>query len=327
MASKQTELLSILLVAVSLACATTASALAQSYPQRPVRLIVPLSPGGGVDTIARLLARHYGSVWAQPFVVDNRAGAGGTIGVDLVVKAAPDGHTLLVSSSGIITNAATRPAGTRGYDPTRDLEAVTQLVSTPYLVAVSAASPFTDLRQLIGAAQKKPDAISYASAGVGGITHMAAELLRSQAGVAMTHVPFRGIADAYPAVATGQINWVLGNPISVMPLVAAGRLRAIATTSLKRVRSLPDIPTVTESGVPGYEVVGWFGVTAPAGTPRPVLNLLYEQAAKAMQDPEVVRRMEREGSEIVLSPPDVFKKAIRAEYEMWRKLASSMVRE
>lgn len=297
-----------------------ANAAAQSYPQRPVRIIVNVSAGGGVDTLARMAAQHYSTLWGQTFVVDNRTGAGGSIGVELVTKAAADGYTLLVSSSTVITTAALRP---QNYDPLRDLQAVTKLTSNPYIVCVTPTLPVTNIKELIALAKSKPGGMSFASAGIGSIVHMGAELLTVLARTPMTHVPYKGVAEAYPAVASGQVDWIIGSPISALPLIKGGRMRAIAVTSAARSKALPELPTVAESGLPGYDVVAWFGMLAPAGTPAAIINTLQSEAKRALQSPEIVRRMEIEGTDIVSSTPAEFAREVKAEYEKWRELVKN----
>jgi tripartite-type tricarboxylate transporter receptor subunit TctC len=301
---------------IALLCAT-APANAQAYPQRPVRIIVNVTAGGGVDALARIAAQHYTAVWGQPFVVDNRTGGGGSIGVEMVAKAAPDGYTLLVSSSTVITNAALRP---QNFDPVRDLLPVTKLTSNPYILAVTPSLPVTNVKELIALAKTKPGGLSYASAGVGSIVHMGAELLTVLAGVPMTHVPYKGVADAYPAVASGQVDWIIGSPISALPLIKAGRMRGIAVTSATRSKALPELPTVAESGVPGYDVVAWFGMFAPARVPPEIIANLNAEAKRALQTPQVARRMEIEGTDIVGNSPQEFAVEVKAEFEKWRDL-------
>src|SRR3982751_6303408 len=183
---------------------------AQPYPQRPVRIVVNVTAGGGVDAVARIAAQHYTQLWGQPFVIDNRVGAGGSIGVELVTKAAPDGYTLLVTSSGVVTNAAIRP---QSYDPVRDLQPVSRLTSNPYIVILTPSLPAGNNKELIALAKTKQGGLSYASAGVGSIVHMGAELLAVMANAPMTHIPYKGVADAYPAIAAGQADWMIGSPI------------------------------------------------------------------------------------------------------------------
>jgi tripartite-type tricarboxylate transporter receptor subunit TctC len=290
---------------------------AQSYPQRPVRIIVNVSAGGGVDALARIAAQHYSMLWGQPFVVDNRTGAGGSIGVELVARAAADGHTLLVSSSTVITTAALRP---QNYDPVRDLQAVTKLTSNPYIVCITPTLPVTNIRELIALAKSKPGGMSFASAGIGSIVHMGAELLTVIARTPMTHVPYKGVAEAYPAVASGQVDWIIGSPISALAFIKAGRMRGIAVTSGTRSKAMPELPTVAESGLPGYDVVAWFGMLAPAGTPAAIVNKLQTEARRALNTPEVMRRMEIEGTDIVGNAPQEFAIEVKAEFEKWREL-------
>ena len=299
--------------AAALACA---AAHAQPWPDRPVRVIVNVAAGGGVDTLARICAQHYAAVWGQPFVVDNRAGAGGNIGAELVAKAAPDGYTLLVSSATDDTNAATRA---QAYDPVRDFAAVTKLTANPYIVVVTPALPVRTVPELAALAKTRPGGLSFASAGTGSILHMGGELLALMTGAPMTHVPYKGVAEAYPAVVSGQVDWMLGSPISALPLIKTGRMRGIAVTSPTRSAALPDLPAVAES-VPGYDVVAWFGMFAPAGTPPAIIARLNAEAKRALATPEVARRMEAEGTDVVVNAPSQFAAQVKAEYDKWRGL-------
>jgi tripartite-type tricarboxylate transporter receptor subunit TctC len=297
--------------------ATAAQPAAQDYPQRPVRVIVNVSPGGGVDSVARIVSQHYQSVWNQPFVVDNRAGAGGSIGVELVAGATPDGYTLLVCSSGVVTNAAIRP---QSYDPIKDLQPITSLTSAPYLLLVTPSLPVKTVADLLAMAKAKPGAVSFASAGQGSILHMSAELLVALSGTKMLHVPFKGVALAYPAVVSGDVNWVLGFPTSALPLVKAGRLRAIAVTSNTRSKLLPELPTIAESGVPGYDVRGWFGMFAPARIPASIVAKLHAEAKRIMHSPDVVSRTNLQGADVIANSPQEFAAEVKAEYAKWRDL-------
>ncbi len=309
--------------ALALLCAVPALAHAAApagpgnYPQRPVRIVVNVTAGGGVDAVARIAAARYTQLWGQPFVIDNRVGAGGSIGIELVAKAAPDAYTLLVTSSGVVTNAALRP---QSYDPVRDLQPISKLTSNPYIVILTPSVPASGIRELIALAKTKPGGVSYASAGVGSIVHMGAELLAVMANAPMTHIPYKGVADAYPAVAAGQADWMIGSPISALPLIRAGRLKAIAVTSKVRAKALPELPTVAESGIPGYDVVAWFGMFAPAHTPMNIVSQLAAEAHKAMQTPEVLRRMDVEGTDAVGNSPQEFAQEVKVEYDKWLAL-------
>ena len=289
---------------------------AQGYPQRPVRIVVPVSAGGGVDSLARIVAQHFNAVWGQPFIVDNRPGAGGSLGAEIVSRATPDGYTLMVTSSSFVTNAAIRQVR---YDPIRDFQPVTKLTTNPYIIVVTPSLPVKSVSDLVALAKAKPDGISYASSGTGGVLHLGAELLAVLTNTRMLHVPYKGVADGYPAVMSGQVNWMLGSPISAQPLMKAGRLRGIAVTGPTRIKALPDLPTIGES-VPGYEVSAWFGLVAPAHVPAPIVEQLYKEAAKAVTEPELTRRMEAGGTETVGNTPQEFTQQVKAEYEKWRGL-------
>jgi tripartite-type tricarboxylate transporter receptor subunit TctC len=272
-----------------------------------------------VDILARIVADHYSQVLGQRFIVDNRPGAGGSIGVETVAKAAPDGHTLLVSSSSMVTNAAIQ---TVRYDPIRDFQPVTKLTSNAYILLTTTSLPVSSVKELVALARSQPGNVTYASSGTGGVLHLGAELLCALAGVRMNHVPYKGVADAYPAVISGQVNWVLGNPISALPLIKAGRMKGIAVSGAARMKVLPELPTIAESGVPGYAVDAWFGLFAPARVPPRIVEKLYVEASRAVRAPELERRMQAEGADVVGNPPQEFAAQVRAEYEKWRSLVA-----
>jgi len=292
---------------------------AQPYPQRPVRIVVPVSAGGGVDTLARIIGEHLSVTLGQRFIVDNRPGAGTAIGAGIVAHATPDGHTLMVSSSSFVTNAAIQ---TVRYDPVKDFRPITKLTTNPYIIVATPSLPVSSVKELIALARTKPGQLTYASSGTGGIFHLGSELLCVLAGVKMTHVPFKGVADGYPAVISGQVNWIFGSPISALPLIRSGRLKGIAVTSAARSRYMPELPTVAESGLPGYAVDAWFGFFAPAGTPAAIVDRLHAGAAKAMAAPEIGRRMEAEATTIGVNPPKAFAAEVKAEFEKWRGLVA-----
>ena len=306
--------LSAMLLAPALAAA------AQAYPERPVRIAGNVTAGGGVDTTARAVAQHLYSVFEQPFIIDNRTGAGGAIGIELVAKAAPDGHTLLICSSGIVTNAAYRQVN---YDPIRDFQPVSNLTSTPYIIVVTPSLPVKSVKDLIALAKSKPGTVSYATSGLGSITHLAASLLPTLSGTQMLSVPYKGVADAYPAVARGDVNWMIGAAISSLPFIQSGHLRALAVTSTQRSKALPDLPTAIESGLPGYEVVGWFGMFAPAGTPMALVDKLSAEAKRGLQQPAFARRAEAQATEILGSSPQELARVVKAEMAIWRKVVAA----
>ena len=289
---------------------------AASYPERPVRIVVPVSAGGGVDSIARIVAQHLNAVWGQPFIVDNRPGAGGSLGAEIAARATPDGYTLMVSSSSYITNAAIREVR---YDPIRDFQPITKLTTNPYIIVVTPSLAVKSVNDLVALARAKPGTLTYASSGIGGILHMGAELLTAMTNTKMIHVPYKGVADGYPAVMSGTVNWMLGSPISAQPQMKAGRLRGIAVTGEKRLKALPELPTIAET-VPGYEVSAWFGLFGPARLPAPILEALYKEAAKAVNEPQLAARLEAGGTETVGNPPREFTQQAKNEYDKWRNL-------
>ena len=300
-------------------CLGIAAAGAQQYPVRPVRVVVPVSAGGGVDTLARIVSDHLSAAWGPRFIVDNRPGAGTSIGAEIVAKAAPDGHTLMVSSSSFVTNAAIQSVR---YDPVADFQPITRLTTNPYVILVTPSLPVASIKDLVALARAKPGVITYASSGTGGIFHLGSELLCVLAGVRMTHVPYKGVAEGYPAVMSGEVNWIFGSPISALPFMKAGRLKGIAVTSAARSKALPELPTVAESGVPGYEVDAWFGLFAPARLPPELVEKLYAGASAAVRAPEIVRRMEAEGTGVVANRPQEFSREVKAEFEKWRGLVA-----
>lgn len=310
-------------ILTSLILLSAATAYAQQYPQRPVRVIVNVAAGGGVDIVARIVAQHMGQVFGHTFVVDNRTGAGGAIGTELAAKAAPDGYTLMVSSNTAITTAAVRSTASQGYDPVRDFQAVSKLTSNPYIICVAPNLPVANIGELLAMAKAKPGGVSYGSAGNGSILHMTAALLAMMSNTTMLHVPYKGVSEVYPAVISGQVNWVAGAPISALPFTKSGRLKGIAVTSATRARAAPELPPVADT-VPGYEVIASFGMYAPAGTPMAIVNKLQAEAKRALQAPEVTRRMDAEGTDVVGGTPQQFALEVKAEFEKWRGLARKL---
>lgn len=298
------------------ACTAVAFAQAPAYPTKPVRIIVPYPAGGTTDIIARLAAAQLSERLRQPFVVENRAGASGAIGSVAVAQAAADGYTLVMgtaSSHGI--NSALQK--NLPYDAVKDFAPVTVVASTPNIIVVHPSVPARTLGELLALAKARPGQINFGSTSPGGSPHMSAELLKMMAGVDMTHVPYKGASPMLTDLMGGQIQAGFDNLPSTIAFVRSGKLRALAVTTAQRWPGAADIPTVAES-VPGYEVSGWFGLLAPAGTPRAVLDTLQTAVAQAVRDPEVTRQLRSLGAEPVASRPEAFAQQIRADVDKWR---------
>ncbi|MFN3731252.1 Bug family tripartite tricarboxylate transporter substrate binding protein [Comamonas testosteroni] len=298
------------------ACTAVAFAQAPTYPAKPVRIIVPYPAGGTTDIIARLAAAQLSERLRQPFVVENRAGASGAIGSVAVAQAAADGYTLVMgtaSSHGI--NSALQK--NLPYDAVKDFAPVTVVASTPNIIVVHPSVPARTLGELLALAKSRPGQINFGSTSPGGSPHMSAELLKMMAGVDMTHVPYKGASPMLTDLMGGQIQAGFDNLPSTIAFVRSGKLRALAVTTAQRWPGAADIPTVAES-VPGYEVSGWFGLLAPAGTPKAVLDTLQTAVAQAVRDPEVTRQLRSLGAEPVASRPEAFAQQIRADVDKWR---------
>ena len=298
------------------ACTAVAFAQAPAYPAKPVRIVVPYPAGGTTDIIARLAAAQLSERLRQPFVVENRAGASGAIGSVAVAQAAADGYTLVMgtaSSHGI--NSALQKY--LPYDAVKDFAPVTVVASTPNIIVVHPSVPARTLGELLALAKARPGQINFGSTSPGGSPHMSAELLKMMAGVDMTHVPYKGASPMLTDLMGGQIQAGFDNLPSTIAFVRSGKLRALAVTTTQRWPGAADIPSVAES-VPGYEVSGWFGLLAPAGTPRAVLDTLQTAVAQAVRDPEVTRQLRSLGAEPVASRPEAFAQQIRADVDKWR---------
>lgn len=310
----------VLRVAALAACAALSAgpAAAQAWPTKPVKLVVPLTPGSGADIVARILGRKLQDLWGQPVVVDNKPGAGGQIGTREVVRADPDGHTLLVQSASHAANVAMYKS--LPYDPLKDLVDVALLAKTPYVMVASATGPYKSVKEVVERAKVRQPGVFFASAGVGTSTHLTAELFADKAGVQMTHVPFKGSPDAINDVAGGNSAFYMAPLPTVAGMLKDGRLVPIGVTSGKRVASLPQVPTIAESGYPGFEAELWVGLWAPAGVPPAVLEKLAADVAKALQSPEVVEQFAKGGNEPGTLGPAAFAKFVRSEVETNRSL-------
>jgi tripartite-type tricarboxylate transporter receptor subunit TctC len=308
--------------AVPLACLLlaffTCAAAAQSYPSKPVRIVVPFAPGGGVDLTARILAQKLTERVGQSFIVENRTGASGIIGTEFVAKSAPDGYTLLVGSQ---TTQAVVPAmyGKLNYDTARDFAAVTEIAFSPLLIVVHPSLPVKTVKDLIALAKARPGQLTFGAAS-GGTPHMAGELFKLVAHVDMLFVPYKGEGPAIADAMGGQISMVFSNLPVALPQAQGGRLRALAVTSRQRVSTAPGIPTAAESGLPDYEASTWFGLFAPAATPRDVIGKLNADAASALNVPEVKERMAGQGLFVVANTPEQFAAFVKTEIPRWAKV-------
>jgi tripartite-type tricarboxylate transporter receptor subunit TctC len=293
-----------------------ASAIAQPYPNRPVRVVVPFAPGGAVDIVARLVAQKMTEAYGQTVVVDNRGGAGGTIGTDLVAKSKPDGYTLLVASMGVAVNAVLYPK--LPYDTLKDLAPVTTLAEQPNLIVVHPSLPVKSVRELVALAKARPGAVSYASGGVGSNSHLATVLFEQVAKVRLLHVPYKGMGPAMTDLVGGQVQLIVSNVSTALPFIRSGRLRLLAVTSKQRFALLPDTPTVEEAGVRGYDSSGWYGLWAPAGMAPDLLSIINRDVTRILASPAMREQLGAQGLQAIPTTADAFSKALRLEIDKWR---------
>jgi tripartite-type tricarboxylate transporter receptor subunit TctC len=294
------------------------SATAQ-YPNKPLRLIVPFAPGGSTDIFARLIAERAQAPLGQPVVVDNRAGAAGNIGAEAVVRSAPDGYTLLMATTGVmaINNALYK---NMTYDAAKDLAPVVYVASITNVLIVPPDLPAKNVAELIAMAKKEPGKLTFASSGAGASTHMSAELFKSMTGTDILHVPYKGSGPALPDLMSGRVSMMFENAPGAVPHIKAGKVRALAQTGLKRSPAMPDVPTLAESGVPGYESLSWSGIAVPAGTPRAVIERLNKDLNAVLAMPEMRQKLGEQGAESIGGPPEAFAAHIRAEREKWSRV-------
>ena len=304
-----------------LACLSFAS-WAQGYPNHPIRLVVPFPPGGTTDILARAVAQKLTEAMGQSVVLDNRPGAGGNIGADVVAKSAPDGYTLLM---GTVGTHAINPSlyAKMPYDHVKDFVPVVLVAGVPNVLVVNPSLPVNSVADLIKLAKAKPGSINFASSGNGTSIHLSGELFKAMAGVDMTHVPYKGSAPALSDLISGQVQVMFDNLPSSLPQIKAGKLRAIAVTSLKRAPALPDVPTISESGLPGFEASSWFGVLAPAGTPPAVITRLNAEVDKWLQTPEAKEQLLAQGAQAAGDTPEQFAAFIRSETGKWAKVVKA----
>jgi tripartite-type tricarboxylate transporter receptor subunit TctC len=307
--------------ALLLVVALAGPALADSYPSRPIRLLVPFAPGGGADTLARIVTPRLTEAMGQQWVVDNRAGAAGNIAAETVARAAPDGHTVFMGFSSVLT---VNPSLYKlPFSVERDFQPVTELAGAQYLLVLHPSVPASSVKELIALAKQKPRSLNFASAGVGSPLHLAAELFQKRAGIQMVHVPYKGGGPAAAAVLAGEAQVLFGSVASSLPHVKTGRLKALATTGLTRSKVAPDLPTRAESGFPGFDVTTWYALLVPAGTPAEVVKRIHDETSKVLARPDVLQVMATQGLDAETTTPQALAARIRTETKTWTELIRS----
>ncbi|MBV8925843.1 MAG: tripartite tricarboxylate transporter substrate binding protein [Bradyrhizobium sp.] len=295
-------------------------ARADHYPNHPIRLIVPFAAGGAADAVARIIGKHVGDALGQPVVVEDRGGAGGIIGAEIVKNAEPDGYTLLLGQSGPIS---INPGiyAKLSYDPEKDFVPISMTTAYPYVLVVNPSLGVKTVAELVALARSKPGQLNYGTAGVGVSNHLVTELFDDKAGIKMTHVPYRGTSLAVADLLAGQVDVVFADPVSALSQVRAGKLIALAVTSKDRSPVAPDVPTLAESGYPGFDAIAWHGFLAPAGTPRQIIEKLNSEIIKALKDPGSASLIEQQAMQVVGNSPEQFAGFIRQDIELWKDVA------
>jgi len=292
-------------------------ALGQPYPNKPVKIIAPFAPGGGTDFIARLIAQKLTEKLGAQVIVENKPGAGGNLGAEIAVKSAPDGYTLLLVAGSYTVNPSLYKLT---FDPVNDITAIIQLSQGPFLVTVHPSVPAKTLKELIDLARKQPDKLSYASAGSGSITHLAEAMFLDMAKIKMVHIPYKGTGPALNDAIAGNVQVLFGSPSTTIPHVKSGRLRALAVTTTKRIPAAPELPTMAEAGVPGYEVVLWHGLVGPKGLPRDIVTRINSAANEILKVPEMDKLLATDGVAPAGGTPEQFQATIKSDIERWRKV-------
>lgn len=302
---------------VTCVAAGSAAANPDNYPSRPIRIVVPFTPGGSNDLVGRVLSQKFHEAWGQPVIIDNRPGGGSTIGMELVTRAAPDGHTLLTTSGGIAIVGALY---TLSFNPVKDLSPVILLAQMPYLLAVHPAVPAKSARDVVSLARAQPGKLIFSSSGAGTSAHLAMEMFRHMTSIDLLHVPYKGGNPAVTAVMGGEVQGTFNVITGILPYARSGKLRALGVSSAKRADVAPDIPTIAESGVPGYEVIAWYNVFAPARTPRGVIDKLNGEINRQLQTPDVRERFQTLGVSPLGGTPEALGKYLEFEITRWAKL-------
>lgn len=310
------------LVAGLLAVIGFGAQAAGTYPSKPITMVVPFPAGGTTDVLARVVGQELSKAWGQQVVIENRGGAGGNIGSDVVAKSKGDGYTLLmgtVGTHGINVSLYKKMP----YDAVKDFTPITQVAAVPNILVVHPSVPVHSVKELISYAKKNPGKLSFASSGNGTSIHLSGELFKTMTGVEMTHVPYKGSAPAVRDLLGGQVHLMFDNMPSAYPHVQAGKLRGLAVTTAKRSPAAPDLPTIAEAGVPGFEATSWFGILAPAGTPKAIVTKLNKEIVRILHDPEISKQLRARGAEPVGSTPEEFAAHIKAEIEKWGKVVKA----
>lgn len=305
-------------------CLHTADALAQSYPRRPVTIVVPFPPGAATDSFARAAGKRMSELLGQQFIIDNRAGASGRIGTDHVARAAPDGYTLLWGSSGPLVISPVWGEGKSPFDPLRDFAPVSVFAKIPFILVVHPSVPANNLQQLLSVIKVRPGKLTYASSGIGGTSHLAGELFKAMAKVDVLHVPYKGTSIFATELIAGQVDMAFAGPTTTLPHLESGRMRGIAITSTARSPLVPAIPTLNESGVPGYEFTQWYALLAPAKTPADILSTLHGTLLKSMDDAEVKKRVSVEGGTLTPTTPEQFTAFLKLELDKNSKMIKAV---
>ncbi len=294
----------------------------QAYPTRAARMIVPWTPGGTADLLARLASQKFSETFGQQFIVDNRPGASGLIGTEQAAKAAPDGHTLLLATTAPNSVAPSLYAKIP-YDPVKDFASISLMATTCYVLSVHPTMPVSNARQLVALAKARPGQMTFSSPGAGTPNHLSGELLKMLTGIDMQHVPYKGSAQAIADVMGGQITMSFENIVVASPIAKSGRIKALAVTSAKRSSALPSVPTMADSGVPGFEAVGWFGVVAPAATPKEIVAKLNSELVRVLATPEIKERITTLGAEVVSTTPEGMDQFNRAQIALWARVVKA----
>ena len=311
------------IAATAAIAAFSSLALAQAWPNRPVKMIIPFPPGGGTDILARPLAQKLSEKWGQPVVIDNRGGAGGTIGAKAAADAPADGYTLLFGLLGVNAIAQSLYANA-GFDSSKDFAAITMVANTTNILVVHPSVPANSVQELIAYAKANPGKLNYATPGNGTPSHLATEIFNKMAGVQITHVPYKGSGPAMADMLSGQVQVWIANAPPMLPYVKSGKLRALATTSAKRSPFLPDIPTLDESGLKGYEADTWFGLFAPAKTPKAVLDKIHADVVEALRSKEIQDVYAQQGAEVIADSSESFAKRLTADIAKWKQIVADL---